>query len=460
MTDETLKVSSIQSTYPIDDQTGDILLKNGKGRLQVGKTKIACLVTARMRFLPEQGIYFDCEFAETYGLSPYSIATEGKRLKIDENFFEVIPVSIIPRHTLHNTVQCTYILKCKATVTGTDLTDIDTMTLHIFGFNRFSSHKTFNHVEGTNRTHVSYVVCELGEYRLILRELLKQSDATKRKSPTASTWLSHVAQLMKRDGSTFTPKKIEKYIRALGMTLSFMRGAAEFGLLSVGFRSNDIVFESWPILNGEHHNHDNWFDLHYHPDSSTSYFEEIFPLIYAQIESEADEVFWGRIIMTYCQANSVTYVPNAIILIQVALETMSHRWKCTQSEKAEPSTSCDSVKTTGKIRDYLCREGIPIELSYYDPVFAERFRNKGFSEWDVVRLLCDIRNSYVHADNNGVQKFNLSADESMRVLHICLLVLEYAILRKLGYSGYYRNRLSHAQAGTVELVPWDEARPS
>ncbi len=456
MKDDAFEVSSVEPTYRTEQDTGEIVLKIGNGKLQVGEKKIPCQITAKLRFLPEPRIIFECVFKALYGLSFGAVAVGGCRLKFEQSFFEVMPVSILPTSASHDAIQCVYMLKTATIVAGMKHTEVDALTMHLYGFDKFSCHKTFVHVDGRTHTDVGYCECDLGEFRVVLLEMVNLENGNNEINSAYRNRFTHIAQITKHGRLSFTPERVEKYIKALGMTMSFMQGTPNFSVFTVGLRANDIKYESWPILQNKSHNHDNWFDLYYHPDKTSSYFEELYPLIFRKIADQADEVFWDRIFMTYCQANSVKYIPNTIILTQVALETISNRWTSKQREKSETNNVDCTDKSAILIRNFLIGEGIPIKISAYDPLFAERFSGAGFYTWDIVRLLSCIRNSYIHADNSHMNKLSLTADELFRVSQIFLLVLEYAILRTLGYNGYFRNRLNHAMPGVVERVPWYE----
>ncbi len=252
--------------------------------------------------------------------------------------------------------------------------------------------------------------------------------------------ITHTGVIQHCDGKPFSVEEAEDILRGLRAFLSFSRGA-ECGLVRVkavdpeGGQSflewGTTHTDSWRCGN------DTWLPTR--PDGGENL-------------SRAFSGFWSlyscpdwkdvllRTIDWYLNSKNGPF-HIGIILIQTALESL-----CCEivgpKKKGEPMGKflSESIKKIG-----LCT-AIPSSCSNLD----DFFQNCPCVGRDGPKAIVALRNDLVHAK----KKYGDNAEVQIDALRLGQWYIEMILLKKLGYVGRYRNRVSDSGKGSVEDVPW------
>lgn len=446
------------STYVEDEHADKVVLKSGLGVVRSGKDKLKCQIEATLYYQPYPRIEFRCVCVETCANAP-DIMLTATQMKFTDEYFDVTVMSGCPEIDDNDQLCARYVLKTSSTVLGKDSTQVDELRLHIYNFEQFLSNRIYIVEQGRRISRLDYVRPCASGFEIEMRHVLKSTEQKAKMQNVVGFGMTHVAKITHSSGTEFCVKDALCHINAFGLTLSFLRGSFNFPSLISGYKAGGLVYESWSFPFERWHNHHNSFDVWSHPDQNTHYIDEIFAKFIEYIDTPNEDSnqnykFLQRIIVTYVQANMSRYIPNSYILVQVAFETIAYQF-IVERNKYMSKVGYTSLKyEADKFRLLFGYLGISADVSNYSTDLAQKLSKSGKTKYDIPRLLTEMRNSYIHADNLQSKNNALEGDDALQYLSVLLHILELTILAVIGYQGYYRNRLKNPRPGEVERVPW------
>ena len=446
------------ATYIEDEQADRVVLKSALGYVRSGKKKIKCQIVATLYYQPHPRIEFQCVCAEVV-VSAWSIMQNATQIKFMDAYFDVLVLSQVPDFDESGRYCVTYVQKTTAIVLGTDTTNVDELRLHIYNFERFFSHRFLFVKQGSSSTRLDYVRLQYKEFDIEMRHVLKSTEQTQKMKNSVGFGITHLVKITHQTSKTFCPHDALRHTKALGLTLSFLRGSLNFVPLISGHKNGELVYESWTVPLARWHNDQNIFDVWTHPDGDTNYIEQLFPKFTQYIDALDDDSwqdyeFLHRVVVTYNQANTSIYIPNSIILVQVAFETIAYQYIVERTKYVSKEGYTSLKYEADKFRLLFGYLSISADVSTYSTELAQKLSKSGKTKYDIPRLLTEMRNAYIHADNSQSKNNALEGDDTLQYLQVLLYVLELTILAVIGYDGYHRNRLRNTAPGTVERVPW------
>ncbi len=444
--------------YVENEQADHVKLKTAVGYVRSEKNKIKCQIFATLYYQPHPSIQFRCVSVDANAYN-WKIMQDATEIKFADAYFDVLVLSQVPDIDENGRYCVTYVQKTMAIVQGTDTTNVDELRLHIYNFEQFFSHRFHFVKQGSSSTRLDCVRLQYKEFDIEMRHVLKSTEQTQKMKNSVGFGITHLVKITHQTGKAFCPHDVLRHTKALGLTLSFLRGSLNFVPLISGHKNGELVYESWTVPLERWHNYQNIFDVWTHPDGDTNYIEELFPKFTQYIDSLNDDSwqdyeFLRRAVVTYNQANVSTYVPNSIILVQVAFETIAYQYIVERTKYMSKEGYTSLKYEADKFRLLFGYLGISADVSNYSTELAQKLSKSGKTKYDIPRLLTEMRNSYIHADNSQSKNNALEDDETFQYLSVFLYVLELTILAVIGYDGYHRNRLRNTAPGTVERVPW------
>jgi hypothetical protein len=446
------------STYVEDEHADKVVLKSGLGVVRSGKDKLKCQIEATLYYQPYPRIEFRCVCVENLA-NALDIMLNATQIKFVDAYLDVLVLSQVPDIDENGRYCVTYVQKTMAIVKGTDKTNVDELRLHIYNFEQFFSHRFHFLKQGSRRTRLDYVRLQYKEFDIEMRHVLKSTEQTQKMKNSVGFGITHHVKITHQTGKAFCPHDVLRHTKALGLTLSFLRGSLNVVPLISGLKNGELVYESWAVPLERWQYYQNIFDVWTHPDGGTNYIEELFPKFTQYIDSSNDDSwqeyeFLRRVVVTYNQANVSTYVPNSIILVQVAFETIAYQYLVERNKYMSKEGYTSLKYEADKFRLLFGYLGISADVSNYSTDLAQKLSKSGKTKYDIARLLTEMRNSYIHADNVQSKNNALEGDDALQYLSVLLHILELTILAVIGYQGYYRNRLKNPHPGEIERVPW------
>lgn len=446
------------ATYVENESADCVELKSAGGYVRSGKNKLQCQITATLYYQPYPRIEYVCVCHAQFD-GAWEIMQNATKIKIADEYFDVLLLSHVPDVDGIGQSRATYVQKTTAIVLGTCKTRLTELRLHIYNFEQFFSHRFYFVKEGSRNARLDYIRLRYKDFYIEMRHVLKSTEQTQKLKNSVGFGITHVAKISHETGKEFCPSDVERHIKALGLTLSFLRGSLNFVPLISGYHNGNLVYESWDVPLARWDNQHNIFDVLIHPDGNTNYIEELFTKFTQYIDTSddnswSDYEFLNRVIVTYNQANMSRYIPNSIILVQVALETIAYQYLVLRNQHISKDGYTSLKYESDKFRLLFGYLGISADMSTYSAVLAKKLSNSGKAKYDIPWLLTEMRNAYIHADNSKSKNNALEGDDALQYLQIFLYVLELTILAIIGYSGYHRNRLKNPLPGIVERVPW------
>lgn len=258
--------------------------------------------------------------------------------------------------------------------------------------------------------------------------------------------LTHSGAIKDPNGRTFTSTTAREALISLHDALSFAAGRWAGIVLVRGLNAKDEIvwfrYGTGPISNPGFHL--NWYDPK-HP-------EWLQPLLEAIHKRKLDKESWEPIrkaIYWYIRSNTLEAgSDSSLILSQCALELLS--WDVIVQE-----THCLSEEGYGQLRSASERLHLALSLLGIPSGIPKELKilNKAKDWSDLTRAIIQARNYLVHPTEPRTGRQNKPKQYPWGELWLAAQwLLECMILRILGYSKGYRNRIQRTNA--IEQVPW------
>ena len=407
------------------------------------------VASAAMDFLPDHKLRFTIPFDD--GQSVWKAKLSG---------ILQIPLTLAKQNV---TFDCSYVstlrggiafspMNSAVTVTQPCST-ISTATFHLFNFPDFHSPEDYILTTGEP---------PLQGFKTCGRAILKADDwiitiaATERTDQLDKRLLdgyviTHIGQIVREDGATFTSEQLDDVLACLCYFLSFTLGRWVGAELPVGFDgSGNRVFERWGMgrtTQGPWESFCSWF----HPLHG-ELLSQVFPGFMRMWKSELWHTPLTHALYWYvgaCKGGAGIGVDTGLILAQAALELLAWNY-CVQDRKMVSSQAFrrNGLCASDKLRLLASSMDIPLAI----PSDLLALHGRPGKKWeDGMEAITSIRNSLVHPDN----QLAVSSDSYAEAYRLSLWCINLVLLRLCNHNGRYVN-LPATSGGlvTFDLVPW------
>ena len=453
--------------YPQSDVNEPILLHEGRFRIRRGDRCVEGSGSAHLRWLPSPGIEFDIEITEPFpGVDFDSLTVELPGFRTENVLAHSMTLGLTSR------------IRAFASAMESDRQqNLLSVEFQVVNFTDFitpglsaapGDPTAIASVNGTERLlggvtptgsptkPVQSVTCATVDlmhdgWRVGLVALPESRDRYERLKATGGYSFTHVGQLTRIDGSTFSVQQAERILESLRIFLSFARGAA-CGLPIRWGRGIDgeIVWRNFgsPIVDRWRQPH-SWFD-----ERHGSLLSELFDA-FCRVHNDkrvrdslVRALHWYR----HCNTNS-SGKEGSLVLGMAALDLLSAlivvgRFRSMSAQEH------DRLSAAKKLRPLLEALDVSADIpSRYAALTAFAEKN---DQSDSCEALAKLRNGFVHANE---KRRNVAFGSAGRAAvsdawQLSLWYQELALLRLLRHRGSYRNRTTAKCVGQVEPVPW------
>ncbi|WP_419166823.1 hypothetical protein [Candidatus Palauibacter sp.] len=263
---------------------------------------------------------------------------------------------------------------------------------------------------------------------------------------------THVGQLKRIDGSSFSVERAKEILESLRVFLSFARGAA----CSLPIRwgcgiDSHVVWRQFasPIVDHWQRGHRSWFDER-HGRVLAELFDEFCRVHMDERlgESLVLAVHWYR----HCNTRS-SGMEGSIVLGMAALELLGGLIVVDRNG-AMSAQRYDKLPGAKKLQELLSALEVQADIPQKYEALT-RFAQKN-SNWDSCQALAKLRNGFVHANegNRRIAFGEVGKAATYNAWQLSLWYQELALLHLLKHCGSYRNRTTAEWVGQVESVPW------
>ncbi|MBW0090956.1 hypothetical protein I4I77_15325 [Pseudonocardia sp. KRD-188] len=294
---------------------------------------------------------------------------------------------------------------------------------------------------------------DLGAWAVVLDRGVDHREVYREITAAGSIAVTHVMEIRRRDGLTFTPRDVDPVLDALHLGMSFALGRWVAPVLPVGFDRNGArVWEQWAARRcdpGAPGAPRWWFHQHEWEPA------ELLDLLVIRVD-EPELRFTARFLMAgavlsaaggFCEQRIMTAVAA---LEHLTWTTLVKRGSISKSayEKLEPTSErlarlLDAASIDGTLDSSAC------------PNLAAFAHEQPAGERSGPRILHKVRNMIVHPTSDGhalYERFDGLVTEAWLLAHHYLVLL---VLHDLGYRGSVQKILRPGGwEGDVEAVPW------
>jgi hypothetical protein len=262
--------------------------------------------------------------------------------------------------------------------------------------------------------------------------------------------ITHVGRLQSVDGRSFTRQEAQIVLDALFWLLTFASGRWTGPCLQFAHNLNGNL--AWVV----------WDDLRvapflfrlscvdsHHPEQ----IENTWPGFLNRWSDENWQDVIRNAIHWYVEANDQAgSIEGSIVLTQTAFELLAsavlvenYAWLSSQGYEA--------LRAEDRVRLLFRWVGIPLEIPPQLPGLSRLAKSDNLA--DIAAAMTAIRNTITHPTRKNRDTFKRHSDDARtEAWNLGLWCLELCLLRLLGYSGTYANRLSQRFVGEIEIVPW------
>lgn len=292
-----------------------------------------------------------------------------------------------------------------------------------------------------------HIVLQDDNWQVIIQSLIETTEATDNYKKNGGYFLTHVGELSRTDGASFSGDEASEQYHLVASFLSFLQGSRCRPICAVGFDKNGSrSWETWASPPASIPAQ-SWFDPHHSAQA-----EALFPLFSKYWKgSEPSKDCLRSAIYWYIQSNTSGGVPSidaAIILAQSALERLAHHYLVVDRGMIS-SEGFRKLRVSDQLRLFFSSLHIPTAISGDIP----EIKKAGvYLHWkDAPHALTEVRNSLVHPENKNKERIRNCYVEAWR---LSLWYVELSVLALCDYGGTYGNRLTKSWVGEVEDVPW------
>jgi hypothetical protein len=346
--------------------------------------------------------------------------------------------------------------------------EINYSIFHILNFNKYIGKPTISgDCDSRNICRVEFIV---DNWRVTIDQVQEIDEKINLLNSQGGFLITHVGKLEKLDSGKFSVDEAKNFL--LGEfkdSLSLARGL-KVPVIGLSGYSDDSqkVWNYWDLrFDNSWKSTDSWF-----PSSKADILAEVLPGFIQWLRQEKDAA--ETALYSYLAANANEILEIRVILIQAALETLSHTLSVDNTEISS-NRKCKRLKAAEKMRKLCAELKIPTDLPppsipnkslnrtqqlleaarpKPNPTLDNLVKAASQHSWkDGPHAITAIRNDIVH----GKKKYDVSWEIMNDAANLGLWYLEMVFLAKAGYHGKYQNRLIRPrQYGEMEPVPWSQ----
>lgn len=292
---------------------------------------------------------------------------------------------------------------------------------------------------------------ECDGWSITVAEFKNTDGLVKKLKETGGYAITHVGQIERRDGQTFSTEQLDKLLDCLGCFFSFVLGRWSRPSLTVGFDEvGDRVFEHWGMHQttiGHYSGGNSFFDRRH-----DAIFQSLFPGFWQRWNDSLWHRPLSEAIYWYIGANNVGFgvnVDSALLFTQAALELLA--WTYCVLDKKAVSEKAFAPRGGLTASDKLTLLTSLLGISSQIPAQLKSLNARPGKPWnDSMHAITDLRNGLVHPKERGTLPGN-TYNEAWK---LSLWYIDLILLRLCNHSGMYSNRLANRYVGEVEDVPW------
>jgi hypothetical protein len=436
--------------FDFDSNESRVVLNQGPAEIQIEGSNYSGQGEVRLDLLPHSGIYIYGKFKGVPLTTVWNAITEHKTPSCFLiNGRQAVGFAVGTEGKLTDQeVTIIWHPKTEPVIgVGDESTHIIRIIFHLFNFVDFIGTRRSMEQSGTTMNAIEHIDLEHGGWRVELKSLLSTRDNTKALKAEGGYRLTHIGGFEKADGTSFSGKDAEDYLKALRFFLSFAKGGRCEPICAVGYdASGSHVWECWSSPREPWHTPLSWFDPH-----NSSQMVVLFPGFMTRWESEDWHEAFREVLYWYLNANySSRGIDAGIILAQAAIERLSYEF-IVKYKGLISANGFKNLWASDKFRLLFSSLNLPLGIPPKAPDLLS-FSTKDKMDWvDAPQALTEIRNSLVHPEHKRHGQFGKVYYETW---NLSLWYLEMSILAICGYSGTYGNRLKRRWVGEVEDVPW------
>lgn len=319
--------------------------------------------------------------------------------------------------------------------------------VHLLNFPQFyclgKGGSDIHHDDGTKRRLLGRVLLEHGGWRIEIQELQGTSALIKELKAQGGNAITHIIQLTRTSGRSFTAPALGRAVHDLHRFLSFAKGhwVPIFGI--IGWSADgSLGYEDWGTrLSAPWQSPRGWFDIH-HGELLAEAYPGFTDLLHngEMKRAVAAALYW------YLQSNRAgdgAGIDSGLILAHAALERLA---SAHADRRGLAITKPPSAANT--MRAAFADLSLPLDIPKQLSKLRAAAKRDDFT--DGPGALSAIRNELVHP------KQRLSSPLSPLIVEgwkLAQWYVEVMLLRLSGYKGSYSNRLSARWVGEIETLP-------
>lgn len=293
---------------------------------------------------------------------------------------------------------------------------------------------------------MSRIICEYDQWQIEIIEVKETKKIKEKLKDEGGMAITHIGRVSKKDGSCYSYNDLMKIDNVLFHMFSFcfcrwlspaywvsfdQFGKQVHKSFGIGFQSNDFGIKGNCI-----------FDSTY-----GEMLENMFPLLCKMFESKDFKEFFHSIIYWYVLA-SETNIDAGIILSQAAMELFSSVY-CVEIKKmvSQNAFTTGKLNAADKFRLLLSSLDVPFDFLFPDFNLTKPSNSNMI---DVLDYIVYARNNLIHSNKKNNTVVNIDIYKSSQIYQ---WLIEVSLLKYIGYTLKYSNRLKRKWVGQVEDLP-------
>lgn len=435
----------LEPVFDFAHSESSILLNKGQAEVCINENRYTGDGEVRLDLLPQAGIYIYAKFQGVSIVDTITSNTKKSSFSINGRQVEGFSVGGV------STLQELNIKWCPnhepINGVGDESTQMTRVVFHLFNFADLLGTRRSIEQSETARHAIEHVDLTCDEWKVELKSLLATSDNIKALKADGGYRLTHIGDIEKADGTSFSGKDADQWLQALRYFLSFSKGGWCEPICAVGFdASGNRVWESWSSPRTPWHSPLSWFDPH-----NGSQLATLFPGFMKRWRNDDWREALHEVIYWYLNANhSSRGIDAGIILTQAAIERLSYEFSV-KDRRLLTVKGFKDLWASDKFRLLFSSLNIPLDIPAKTSELQRLAANSNIKWIDAPHALSEIRNSLVHPEHKRRGQVDSAYFETW---NLGLWYLEMGILAICGYSGTYGNRITKQYVGQVEDVPW------
>ncbi|MGH3565221.1 MAG: hypothetical protein ACRDRH_04155 [Pseudonocardia sp.] len=333
---------------------------------------------------------------------------------------------------------------------GSSVTELDRVVVTWFNLSQIRSPEVIRSLDGRS-VFTGRWTAEIAGWAMIVDRRHDHAEVWRQAREDGGIVATHVMEIRRLDGDTFTPDDVEPFLDALHVGLSFALGRWVAPAVPVGFdRSGRRVWEQWgnrQCARGGGGVPRWWFDQHV---------DDLADLLTcaAHMFAAPESAFSTRFLMSSAVQSAATgFVEQRIMTAAAAIEHLT--WVRLRLTEVLSGSEYDGLRAHGRLRRLLDDANIPTTIDAELLPAVHRFTA---AEQEPVRdapeAATRVRNKIVHPKSlpEGLYRHDGLVRETWFLTHQYLVLLT---LHHIGFSGSFQQMLRPGgRSGVVQPVPW------